>query len=310
MRGLYRWSLLIAATTACAGGCAFLPSGSARYLPATPAAALLAAQARQYEKAGRLQKARATYLELTARVPDKPLPYHRLGVLSDRLGRHEDAELYYKKSIALDADNADLLNDMGYSYQLQDRLEEAERTLRLALSLDPGHPRARNNLGFVLGRQGKLKESLDMFRQVLPEAQARDNLALIAPAEQETLPQSQIPHDSRGDGAVVETGSALARLPRGHSPLPAIDTTDLGVAWVEVPWEAPLADEPMPVGIAFVQPNAAAPLMDPFEMAESLEPKWQPVKKRNDRPQEFEDAPEVPAFPLWPRPAVVAAVSP
>lgn len=136
--------------------------------------------ARSYEQQGKTEEAARIYLSLIQSTPNQAEPYHRLGVLAAAAGEYDRAEQYFLQAQSLDPHDPDLLNDLGYVQLLQGRLAEAERFLRLALRNDPQHARAKNNLGMVLGRRGRLQESLAMFRQVLPEAEARQNLAHVA----------------------------------------------------------------------------------------------------------------------------------
>jgi Tfp pilus assembly protein PilF len=137
------------------------------------------AKGRRLEEAGDSTAARNVYQTLIARFPDRYQPYHRLGVVADRQGRHREAQALYTRAIRLGGAGAEVFNDLGYCFYLQGKYEYAERSLRKAVLLVPASARFRNNLGLALGRQGRYDEALKQFTRSGNKADAYHNLAYV-----------------------------------------------------------------------------------------------------------------------------------
>ena len=134
--------------------------------------------AREIERSGRPASAIDRYQELVRQHPEQPEAHHRLAVLCDQYGRHDEAANHYLHALRLAPDDAQLMCDYGYSRYLQGDLLLAERFLRQSVQLNPNSPRAQNNLGLVLLRQGRESEALAAFaRSGLDESAARQRMA-------------------------------------------------------------------------------------------------------------------------------------
>jgi Tfp pilus assembly protein PilF len=145
--------------------------------------------ARLHEHQKNLIQAREMYLKILDHNPQNVQAYHRLGVVWTRLGKPDEAMLYYQRAVELDPDNSDLLSDFGYALFLNDDSETAVEALEQALALDPNHKRSIGNLAMVRGYQGHFKKCLSLFREVVPESKAYANLAYI--------------HAQRGEGQLA-----------------------------------------------------------------------------------------------------------
>ncbi len=100
-------------------------------------------------------------------------------MLYDRLGDDERALTEYDRALQAAPHDADLLNDRGYFHYQRSEWADAEKWLRQALEANPKHVRATINLGLTLARLERYEESLESFRRVLPEAQARCNVGIL-----------------------------------------------------------------------------------------------------------------------------------
>ncbi len=149
--------------------------------PTKPSANLLSrlADARSAEEAERLDDARAIYQQLIVQFPNRPEPYHRLGVVADRQKRHRAAEALYAQAIRRTPADPEVFNDLGYCYFRQGKLEKAESALRKAVACSPSNSRYRNNLGMVYGHQGRHEQALEEFRHAGSESDAQYNLAFV-----------------------------------------------------------------------------------------------------------------------------------
>ena len=159
--------------------------------------------------------------------------YHQQAVQADREGRYAEAETDYKRALAGKPTDANIWNDLGYSYLLQGRIQEAELALGRAVALSPNDRRARNNLGIVLAQQGRTEEAMKEFRTAGTEAEAQRNLAL---AMRQRSP--------------VGTNSVALQPPIQSDPRNPIAQAAL---------DAPLPNQSAPAGIASPQGGPAFP---------------------------------------------------
>lgn len=135
--------------------------------------------ARLQEHQGQLRDATQRYEQLSSRYPENAVIPHRQGIIASKVGNHEKANLYFRRSLELDPHNAEVLADWGYGLFLQGKLDESEAVLRLGLEEAPGDARIVNNLALALGHAGKTDESLALFRQSSGEALAWVNLGYV-----------------------------------------------------------------------------------------------------------------------------------
>jgi Flp pilus assembly protein TadD len=105
-----------------------------------------------------------------------------LGNTLKALARLNDAEVSYKKAIALNPNYADANNNLGITLKEMGRLDEAEINLRQAIELKPDLAEAHNNLGITLKEMGRLDEAEINLRQAIelkPDlAGAHNNLGI------------------------------------------------------------------------------------------------------------------------------------
>jgi Flp pilus assembly protein TadD len=171
-------------------GCASLPWKSASQRPladdpllskdaARPDPGAAVAKGFNLEQTGQLEKARETYEKVLRDHPDQAQPLHRLAVVADKQHRHSEAQALYMRAIQLEPRNAELFNDLGYSFYLAGQFSKAESALAKATTLDPQSPRYRNNLGMVIGMQGRIAEAYEQFAQAGSLADAHYNVAFV-----------------------------------------------------------------------------------------------------------------------------------
>lgn len=67
-------------------------------------------------------------------------PFHLLGKSDSSIGDYTQAIENYQKSLKINANNIDLLNNLAYAFLKLDKFEEAENTLKSALALNPVNP--------------------------------------------------------------------------------------------------------------------------------------------------------------------------
>jgi Tfp pilus assembly protein PilF/RimJ/RimL family protein N-acetyltransferase len=181
----------------------------------------------RYQQSGQFLKAEEYCLKVCAAAPDQPDALHLLAIIyaqtkryqaandcfskaitsapkrADFLGNYgnalweqgciDEAVTYCQRSLALNANQAEVHNVLGNAYLAQNRAEIAAESFRKALSLRPNYPHALNNLGNALQRINKTEEAVTCYQRALelqanyPEAcnnlgQALRSLGRIAEA--------------------------------------------------------------------------------------------------------------------------------
>jgi Flp pilus assembly protein TadD len=112
----------------------------------------------------------------------RALAERRMAAAFDRMGRFGQAEVHYRKAMALAPKDAKVWNDVGYSYYLQDRYVDAVRAFKTAETIDPNNSRVQTNLGLTLAAQGKTSDALAALSRAGGPAVGRANLGFILAA--------------------------------------------------------------------------------------------------------------------------------
>lgn len=149
-------------------------------LPAKPAAALCLSMAQNLEKDGKDADAVGYYeraRELDPSLQDRAS--RRLAVLYDRTDNQARAMAEFQEQLKKKPKDANLLNDMGYSYYNRAQWADAETYLRRAIAADKNHKSAWVNLGLTLAQQGRNQEAVDAFLKVVTPAEAHANLGFV-----------------------------------------------------------------------------------------------------------------------------------
>jgi tetratricopeptide (TPR) repeat protein len=119
--------------------------------------------AQVYEKAKKfseMAKALDEGERLAATPEDKINVYFTRGAMLDREKKYDASEAEFQKVLALDPDNANALNYLGYSLADRNvRLDEAYRMVKKANDLVPDSYAYMDSLAWVYYRQGKLDDA-------------------------------------------------------------------------------------------------------------------------------------------------------
>lgn len=139
----------------------------------------IAAQQEQIKKAGPFQEAEesleAGHLEVAAMLfgrllveyPDSPLIFARIGSVSHKLGRLDEADDYFRKALAAEAHNADALCGLGQLSAERGMFEVAARFFNQALKFAPDHYLALDCLGELWLRCGDLERARELFSRAV-----------------------------------------------------------------------------------------------------------------------------------------------
>ena len=144
----------------------FLSRRAVAFDPGNPDAVLkLARVLRTLE---RNEEALGWFLKYASMVPGDYLGLAHIGSCLSALGRSQEAEEYFRKSLA-GLDDATTHYNLGLLMSMTGRLPEAEREYRRALALDPAHAGARGNLGPLLARMGRAREAAEELRRLVAD---------------------------------------------------------------------------------------------------------------------------------------------
>jgi predicted TPR repeat methyltransferase len=116
---------------------------------------------------GMLEKARAGYLEILARLPDNPSILGNLGLLCRDLGDFEAAARYCRQAVAAAPEDPLPHLNLGAVHEALGQFDMARHQYQEVLALDPHHAKALNNLGKLLHLQGESDHGLDLVRQAV-----------------------------------------------------------------------------------------------------------------------------------------------
>jgi len=140
--------------------------------------------AQLYEKTrnwAEMGKALDAFEKLATNDEDRSTLYFMRGAMYERMKKYDLAEAEFRKAMAIDPDNAALLNYYGYMLADQNvRLEEALKLITRALELEPDSGAYLDSLGWVYYRMGRLEEAEANLRRALEQvphdATVRDHM--------------------------------------------------------------------------------------------------------------------------------------
>jgi tetratricopeptide (TPR) repeat protein len=143
------------------------------------------ALAQIYEKGKRfddMEKALDAAEKLSKSDADKVSVFFMRGAMFERQKKYDEAEAEFRKVLAIDADNANALNYLGYMLAERNvRLDEAQKLITRALELDAQNGAYLDSLGWVYYRQNRLPEAETLFLKALDrigkDPTVRDHLA-------------------------------------------------------------------------------------------------------------------------------------
>jgi tetratricopeptide (TPR) repeat protein len=93
----------------------------------------------------------------------------RAGMANERTGNYPGAVRIYERGLAVEPENVELLNSLGFALFQQGKSKEAMVALEKALAIDPKHWKAHNNMALA---------SIDLGEFELAEAHYRESLAI------------------------------------------------------------------------------------------------------------------------------------
>jgi len=134
-------------------------------------------------KQGRDDQAEAVLTRLIHEHPRFTPAYNNLAELRMRQRRTDEAVKILSKGLEVDSKDPVLLNNLGMCWMIKQKYDEALKYFTEAAGVNPESTRYRANMAVALGFMGRDDEALSLYRQILPENQARHNLEIIQSAK-------------------------------------------------------------------------------------------------------------------------------
>jgi protein O-GlcNAc transferase len=114
----------------------------------------------QHHRAGRLSDAEALYRQILTVQPKHAEASRLLGVIAQRVGRHDLAVDLICRAIFLNPNNPAAHSNLGEAYHNLGRLDEAIAAFHRAIELKRDFPESHYNLGVALRERGRLDEAV------------------------------------------------------------------------------------------------------------------------------------------------------
>ena len=101
--------------------------------------------------------------------------YFQIGATCERLGKIEEAEKYFEKSLTLQPNDDETLNYLGFMWADHGtNLARAKEYISRALQADPNNAAYLDSMGWVLFKLGKPKEALDYMQRAIAASDEPD----------------------------------------------------------------------------------------------------------------------------------------
>ncbi len=184
--------------------------------------------ARMAEQKGELLKATQNYESLLKKHPQKAELHHRLGILSQKSGRPEQAVNYLNQAHQLAPMDVDILCDLGYSHYLQGNADEAVKIFQQAQQINPAHARTQSNLAIALIELNQVPAAMSLLRQGMGEAAAATTVG-FALAQKGDLNEAQR-YFSQALDSDADNKQAAEALVQIEALLDSQNSTDAGKA--------------------------------------------------------------------------------
>ncbi|MDQ3134611.1 MAG: tetratricopeptide repeat protein [Acidobacteriota bacterium] len=146
--------------------------------------------------------------------------HNLLAVAYDRKGLHDRAKDSYENALDITREDAQTLNNLGYSMYLNGNYRAAVERLKRAAKLAPADERIWNNLALAQSRLGKYDDAFKSFKRATGELTARFNVAAML--ERAGRESDAITHYEEARKLQPNSETALRRLAdlyqrHGHS---------------------------------------------------------------------------------------------
>ena len=125
------------------------------------------AEANTYFEKGNYKEAELIYKKAIALNEGDKVIYTNLGRAQEKLGKYKEAEASFRKALQLDPLNLSIHFNLGISLFDQGRLKEAEAVYRNTIILEPNNASTYYGLGILLREEGLFTEAEFNFRKAI-----------------------------------------------------------------------------------------------------------------------------------------------
>ncbi|MCA9048469.1 MAG: tetratricopeptide repeat protein [Planctomycetaceae bacterium] len=126
-----------------------------------------------------LQEARDVFTQVLTMDSTNVAAHHGIAIAADLQQDWNTAERHYKQALQQRPRDAALLNDLGYSYLLQNRYAEASQYLSQAVQISPTHEHAHINLALLSLKQGNRSGAEQQLAQIYGPSQIQATLTRL-----------------------------------------------------------------------------------------------------------------------------------
>ncbi|MGH9943665.1 MAG: tetratricopeptide repeat protein [Pyrinomonadaceae bacterium] len=128
---------------------------------------------------GKLSEAITTLSRAVSLDPRLSKAHNLLAIAYERRGMPERAKDAFERSLAINREDAETLNNLGYSLYLNGNYRAAVERLKRAAKLAPADERVWNNLALAQSRLGKYDDAYKSFKRAGGELTGRLNVAAL-----------------------------------------------------------------------------------------------------------------------------------
>lgn len=125
-------------------------------------------------------------------APQDSRLYNGLGVANDLLGRHAEAQKFYRTGLSYKAENAALLTNLGLSLSFSGNFDAGIKILRKLAIAPTAKALHRQNLALALGLAGRGQDAAKIARVDLDDRAVSANLAFYASVRAMTDPIQRV----------------------------------------------------------------------------------------------------------------------
>jgi len=137
----------------------------------------------QFHQSGQLGEAAGWYQKTLEIQPENTDALNNLGGVLQAQGKLDEAVACYNKAISIKPDSAEAHYNLGNTLKDQGKLDKAVAGYQKAVSIDPDFADAHHNLGYALQELGRLEEAVASYQEavsVKPDlAEAYNNIGLL-----------------------------------------------------------------------------------------------------------------------------------
>jgi tetratricopeptide (TPR) repeat protein len=213
----------------------------------------------QAERDSLRRQARDSYQKAIQVDPKFASAYVALGESYMATGERDQAQAMFKKATDVAPNDAKLWSELGAAQARCKEWPSAIASLTRAVQLDPGNKPLETRLGLTMARAGKYEDALNSLAKIMPEAEARFNVARM------------MRHNQQNDAANMQLQLALKADPSLQAARELLDDqgpiADYGIRQASYQQPAPRQPSSAPEAPpTTTTPAAAPPRLPPVQL--------------------------------------------